>query len=216
MLSLLLVTLARAADGDGDGVANPYDRCKWLDDTVDLDGNYVPDCAETLLPEFGFRSASTTQTGYDPYWPGQTLSWSSADLAGYSYASGAGLVGSGTTYAMLAVDACIPVTYGVTYAVMGQFSTSVVAVASAHDLIVEEYADDACATPSTYDYPAWGTRPAGQAVLDLVGAYTADDAAVLAVRLYATADSTVAMTGVFDNLSMHAVTDVDPGDPSTH
>ena len=35
------------SDDDGDGVPNCYDKCPNGDDSVDLNGNGIPDCAET-------------------------------------------------------------------------------------------------------------------------------------------------------------------------
>ncbi|MEM7152019.1 MAG: hypothetical protein AAF799_04215 [Myxococcota bacterium] len=73
-------------DSDGDGVQDADDLCPGSDDTVDLDGNDIADCSETLAPEFMFDSPADVA--------GATLG--SHTLASFSPSDGGGYSGSGS------------------------------------------------------------------------------------------------------------------------
>lgn len=203
-----LAASALAADQDSDGVDDQLDRCPWVDDGVDLDANSIADCAETILPEFGFQNQAATTTWYTPRNSFMNMSYWPDDL-GYYWGSGAGRVyTNASTYPSLVVNACIPVDHWRDYMVMAQAGNTKNSSAL-HDLLVTEFtgpncthqlADvlidfgtSTCYVPTTYITPR-----------TLKGIYNPPihvRSVKIVVRTLNAASS--AKDGVFDNISMH-------------
>ena len=196
---LLLSTLAHAADTDLDGVDDTRDRCAWEDDRIDLDRNRVPDCAESVLGEFGFADAASTASAWHDAF-GVGMGWSPTDANSYG-ASGIAVFGPDIS-AELYYGACVPVTPGVRYTFLGQAGTDT--ADSTHRLIAYEFSDGACGRYHRATTVTSGYRAAGVSSLTLRGTYRPSSLSVRSVLLAVTAE-THGVSGIawFDDVSFH-------------
>ncbi|MCA9564112.1 MAG: hypothetical protein KC561_11520 [Myxococcales bacterium] len=62
----LLVRVTGCADNDGDGVCDGDDVCAGEDDTIDIDGNEVSDCLETVIPDAQFPDDESLSNWVNP------------------------------------------------------------------------------------------------------------------------------------------------------
>ncbi len=199
LLLLSALSLAHAQDADSDTVTDSRDRCSFEDDRVDLDGNSVPDCAETMFGEFGFADYTSTVTSgwYHNVYP----RWSSADLNGYAY-SGVAEFGPATVVPLTYLP-CVQISVGTEYRVMAQAGTS--GTQSEHDLIIEEYTDTSCGRRTATRVLDTEYRAPGQTHVTLVGTWQAQTLGVRAVKVSTNFDTLgPGATGWWDNFSMHA------------
>ena len=135
-------------DDDGDGVINAWDMCPGSDDTVDLDGNLVSDCTETLAAGPSFNNSGDLQ-----YWQvsnsnGSSMGWTPTDGSGYANSGSFGLGVSnqpGTNVSTMTWSDCIPVNSHTQYNVLMQAKSQT--LASGHKTQVEfwEYDSSSCA-----------------------------------------------------------------------
>jgi hypothetical protein len=100
LTSFALAGQPTAMDTDGDGVDDLFDVCPGSDDTVDLNLDGTPDCAQSMIPRSPIDSYSDT-TFWTPY-NGTFSGFSGVDAKGYlgsgslrneSTAPGGGVVG---------------------------------------------------------------------------------------------------------------------------
>jgi len=140
-------------DTDGDGVFDPWDMCPGTDDSVDLDGNYVPDCTETLAAGAHFDDSGDLQ-----YWTtgavaGTSIGWTSTDGNGYapSGSLGIGAVSNQSSGRSTRSD-CIPVSSATSYNVLLQAKSQTLSSSQKTRVEVWEYSTSDC---SAYIGRSW-------------------------------------------------------------
>ncbi len=126
---VLLASTALAADSDLDGIDDTFDDCPWEDDSIDIDGNGVADCDETMLEEFGMAAeASATSAWVRATSPATAIeTWDPDDLHGYPYSGSmmfADMVQEGSTFgaAFMETAECIALTDDTIYTLTARFA----------------------------------------------------------------------------------------------
>lgn len=132
LMLLIAAALADAlVDTDLDGVVDILDYCSWEDDSIDIDGNGIADCDETMLEEFGMADDTSATSAWDRATSPATAvdTWDPDDLRGYPYSGSmmfADMAPQGSSFgaAFMETTECIVLASDTTYALTGTFAAA--------------------------------------------------------------------------------------------
>ena len=151
ILSLLLADAdagklsSALSDTDGDGVVDGLDMCPGTDDSVDLDGNGVADCSETLAAGAHFDDSGDLQ-----YWTtgavaGTSIGWTATDGGGYSASGSLGIGAvSNQSSGRSTHNDCIPVQPATPYNVLMQAKSQTLSSSQKTRVEVWQYSNADC------------------------------------------------------------------------